>query len=476
MKIIVSNLIEIIDPTKEIKDYCKNELTIKNPDYEKKRRMGIWLAKTPKEIKLYDKAYNYNAIYIPIGCFNDIWKIHPYKDDYVDYSVVVNANIKSSIQLRDYQQPCLKAVEECMTGLLILPAGTGKTVTALQCAYHLKQKTLWLTHTQDLLNQAKEECERNMTCKTSVITKGKCDYSGDIVFATIQTLVNVIDKKQITPYTFGLIIGDEIQHCVVSADSVMQFQKCVNYFASRYKIGLTATLHTANGLHKTIPKLIGSVIYELKKEDNMLVGYYENNKVVSVPAVNFQIPAQVFIIKTKYDITDKDVYSPMNGTINFSALISDISEDKERNKLIVNLLKKIEGSTIIVSDRTKQLRELAESFGSNAVYVDGTTKKQERENNLELVKNGRVKYLFATYKLIAEGFNAPILENLVMATPVKDLRIVVQSVGRVQRPYKDKKVANVYDLVDNVSKLDRFSKERKRIYKKEGWKINETNI
>ena len=474
MKIIISNLIEIIEPTKEVKDYCRNELTIKNPDYDKKRRMGIWLANTPREIKLYD--VNGNIIYVPIGCFKDIWKIHPYKEDYKDYSVKVKANIKSNIQLRNYQKPCLDAVEGHLTGLLILPAGTGKTVTALQCAYDLGQKTLWLTHTQDLLNQAKEECENNMTCKTSVITKGKCDYSGDIVFATIQTLVNVIDKEEIPQDTFGLVIGDEIQHYVVSANSVMQFQKCISYFASRYKIGLTATLHTANGLHKTIPKLIGDVIYELKKEDGHFVGYYEGDKVVSVPCIDFQIPAQVFLIKTKYDVTDKDVYSPKNGTIQFSSLISDLSEDKERNDLILKLLKNIKGSTIIVSDRTKQLKELADNFGSNAAYVDGTTKKQERENNLNLVREGRVKYLFASYKLIAEGFNAPILENLVMATPVKDLRILIQSVGRIQRPYKGKKIANVYDLGDNVIKLEKFLKERKRIYKREGWKINDTNI
>jgi superfamily II DNA or RNA helicase len=81
--------------------------------------------------------------------------------------------------------------------------------------------------------------------------------------------------------------------------------------------------------------------------------------------------------------------------------------------------------------------------------------------------------LFASYKLIAEGFNAPILENLVMVTPVKDLRIVVQSIGRVQRPYKNKQLAHVYDLVDDVGKLDKFLRERKKIYKKEGYEVDD---
>lgn len=469
MKVTITNLLKIEEPTSAVINYCKEKLTFKNPDYDKKKRMGIWLGRTPKSISLYESYQG--DLYVPIGCFNDIWSLHPYKEDYQDCSNFKPIEIESSIKLRNYQEPCLKAIQENYTGLFILPAGTGKTVTALQCVYHLKQKTLWLTNTIDLLNQAKSECENNMTCKISTITQGKCDYSGDVVFATIQTLVNVIDKGEIPQDTFGMIIGDEIQHCVVSAESVMQFQKCMNYFAGRYKLGLTATLHTSNGLHNTIPKLIGDVIYELKKEDDLFVGYYNNQKIVQVPANMFQVPARVHLLDTKYNISGKDVFDNKNQTVSFTKLISSIAEDSERNQQILSLLRTLEGSTIIVSDRTKQLKELAECFGDDAFYVDGTTKKDKREKGLELVREGKVKYLFATYKLICEGFNAPILQNLVMATPVKDLRIVIQSVGRVQRPYKGKQIANVFDFVDDVGKLDRFLRERKKIYKKEGYDV-----
>lgn len=469
MKIIISNVIIIQDANDKIVNYCKNTLTFKNPDYDKKKRMGFWVGNVPRDLKLYD--YYDDLYYIPIGCFSDIWNLHPYKDDYKDYTISKSIKITSNIKLRDYQQPCLNAIESYFTGLFILPAGTGKTMTALQCVYKLKQKTLWLTHTQDLLNQAKAECENNMSCKTSTITKGKCDYSGDVVFATVQTLVNIIDKGEISQDEFGLVIVDEVQHCIISGESVMQFQKCVSYFASRYKIGLTATLHTANGLHIVIPKIIGNIIYELRKEGSNLIGYYEGEEVVKVPADMFQIPARIQFVKTNYSPIGKDIYDKYNQTISFSKLITDIANDVERNRMIIELLKNIQGSTIIVSDRTEQLSLLADYFGDDAFFVDGKTKKDVREKGLEQVKSGQVKYLFATYKLICEGFNAPILENLVMATPVKDLRIVIQSVGRVQRPYKNKKVARVYDLVDDVGKLDKFLRERKKIYKKEGYEI-----
>ena len=471
MKITISNVIHIEEPTEEVKNYCKKHLTFVNPDYQKKKFMGFYVYNIPKEIKLYD--YYDNNLYVPLGCFDDLWELHPYKEDYQDYSVSRPITITSNISLREYQKPCLKAIEENYNGLFIMPAGTGKSCTALECVNHLKQKTLWLTKTKDLLNQAKSECKNNMSCKTSTITEGKCDYSGDIVFATIQTLVNVIEKGEIPQDVFGMIIGDEIHNLCVSGESVLQFYKCFTYFASRYKIGLTATLHRADGLEQAIPKIVGKVLYEMKKEGTMFNGYYLGNKIVSVEANKFQIPAQIFLIKTNYSVVGKDVFDKHNQTIDFAKLITSISEDKERNQQIVYLLHIMQGSTIVVGDRTEQLKLLATQFGNNAFFVDGKTKKDIREKGLDDVRDGKIKYLFATYKLIAEGFNAPILENLVMVTPVKDMRIVVQSVGRVQRPYKDKKIANVYDLVDNVGKLDKFLRERKKIYRKEGYDVRE---
>lgn len=121
MRVIITNCITIEEPTNDIKKYCKEKLTFKNPDYDKKRRMGIWLGNCPKEIKLYD--YFQNTLYIPIGCFNDVWDLHPYINDYTDYSNYKYIDIKSNIVLRDYQKPCLNGIKENYTGLFILPAG-----------------------------------------------------------------------------------------------------------------------------------------------------------------------------------------------------------------------------------------------------------------------------------------------------------------------------------------------------------------
>lgn len=468
MEIHLSNIIEIVDPTKDILDFVKKSYVYKNPNYEKKKRMGFSTYKTARTIQLYE-IYN-NNIYLSIGCFEDIWNIHPYKEDYIDYSVVKPINVKSNIQLRNYQEPVIQAVKKYCNGLIIMPCGTGKSCTLLHTACMLKQKTLWLCTTKDLLNQAKSYIENLTDGITSEITDGKCDYSGDFVFATIQTLSKVIERQEIPQDTFGCVIGDEVQHCMISDESVMMFKTCIEYFSARYKLGCTATLKTANDLWKCIPKLIGNVIYELKKSEDKtkFIGYYENKPIIEVPASMFQVPAQIHLVGTKYKPNDECFDT--SSRIIFSTLISDLATDSDRNKQVLDIINKLDTYTIVISERTSQLEYLHKHV-ANSIYINGKTPKKKREQEIEEFRQGKHKVLFATYSLVAEGLDIPILENLVMASPVKDERLVIQAIGRCQRPSGDKKIANVYDLVDDVSILDKFTRKRKSVYKKEGWEI-----
>lgn len=469
MKIILSNVIQIINPTKEILDFIKKRYTYTNPNYIKKMRMGFSIYKTPKTIKLYE-IYDDN-IYLPVGCFEDIFRIHPIIEDYRDYTTKVYRNITSNIILRTYQEPCIKALKKHVNGIFLLPPGTGKTQIALQCASELKQHTLFLTHTKELLNQAKQRCEDNLVCTTSTITEGKCDSSGDIVFATVQTLSNIIKKEEIKQNEFGMIIVDECHHLATNAESVTMFETCINYFNARYKIGLTATLSRSDGLQKTTEKILGNVIYELKKEKNNLVGYYDGNEVVRVPLEQFQVPARVYMKKTQYkpsdecfDVTDRLVYTK---------LISDLTSNFDRNKLILETCENLRGYSIVVSERVDQLKWFEERL-SLCARIDSKMKKKDREKIVQDFRSGRYKYLLATYSLIAEGFDVPMLENIVMASPIKDRKTVIQSVGRCQRPYGHKKLAKVYDFDDDVSILKGKNgafNNRRITYKKEGWEM-----
>ena len=289
--------------------------------------------------------------------------------------------------MRDYQKPCTDALKKYVNGIFVLPPGLGKTQIGLECASFLKQKTIWLTHTKDLLNQAKERCESNLICKTSTITEGKCDTSGDIVFATVQTLVNVIDKGKIKQDEFGLVIGDEIHHLSTSAESVKMFEKCVNYFNARYKLGLTGTLHRGDGLQNTTIKILGEVIYEVKKSEDKkyLVGYYENKPIINIPIEQFQVPARIHLVGTKYKPNDECFDT--SSRIIFSTLISDLATNSDRNKQVLDIINKLDTYTIVISERTSQLEYLHKKVPSS-IYINGKTPKKKREQEIEELQKG----------------------------------------------------------------------------------------
>lgn len=473
MKIVLTNCIEITDPTEEVIKYCKKELMFKNPEMEKRKRMGFWVYGMDREIKLYDEYMG--KLYLPIGAMDDIYAIYPYPKDYTDYTVLNPIKISSDIKLRNYQELAVPSVLNYMTGILNLPVGLGKTELALECVNRTKQKTLWITHTSDLVKQAKERCEGKMTCKTSTITEGKCDLDGDIVFATVQTLIKFIEKRTIPQDLFGMIIVDECHRVSVNPQSIQMFRNSIEYFAARYKIGLSATVHRADGLAKAIEKIIGKIIYKIEKDENEYVCIYEGKELLRFPIDAFQVPAKIKIIETNYDVYDKPVFSSNGGTLQFAPLITNLAMDKKRNNLIIKTLKSIQGSTLVLSDRVDQLKYLCGQV-ENGVQIDGGTPKKQREQALVDVGKGKYKYLFASYNLAKEGLNIPILSNLVMATPVKDFAIVSQSIGRIQRPYEGKKSAQVYDFVDPVGMLYNFYAKRRTTYRKNSWEIENVGL
>lgn len=469
MKILLSNIITIKEPTKEVLDYFKNKLTYANPQYARVRAMGYSAYKVPKDIKLYN-LYEGN-LYIPMGCFEDLWKLHPVLSDYVDYCVSKPIKVENNIKLRDYQEPCVRAVKEYCNVILRMGCGMGKTLSCLGAIGEIKQRTLWLAGTIDLIKQAENSCKTFMNCKTSFISEGKMDLSGDIVFGTVASVYKFVDNGELSQNEFGCVVLDECHHLSANPKSLQMVRTVFEYFPAKYRVGLSATIYRSDGLDKAIIDIIGKVKYNIVQKKQDYYCMYNDECLMTFPTSKFQVPCHVKAIDTNYTIDDRPVFMHNGGTINFAALISDIAHDVDRNNLILKDLYKMQGSTIVLSDRLDQLAFLYEKL-DNAVLITGDMSKRQREKGLNDVRDGKIKYLLASYNLAKEGLDAPILENLVLATPIKAFSSVVQSIGRIQRPYKDKKVAYVYDYCDNVGMLLKFYVKRRAIYRKNGWVID----
>lgn len=387
MKIIVNNTLRISNPTKEVLDYCKKELEIDNPQFIQNQKLGFSTYRVPRKLCWYEKRGN--DIIVPFGCLKKIYSLHQHEKD---YEMLIpkpkKVEYKSNIHLYDYQEEAKNKALKAKNGVIVMAAGSGKTQTALQLIAELGVKTLWLTHTTDLLNQSYTRAKDNFEdIKVSKIANGKIDIADGITFATVQTLckANLFELKN----EWSCIVVDEAHRLTGTPAQLGMFYKVINSLSARYKFGLTATPTRAiKETEKALFSLIGDIICEIPQE--VIADRIIKAKVKPI-MTNFDIP----ISSLKYD-----------GTILYSNLNTILCEDKERNDIILNILKKHKDDYVLVlSDRLSQLEYLQESLGYG-VKIDGKmtskTAKAQREKCIQDMRDGKEHLMLSSYSLAKE--------------------------------------------------------------------------
>ena len=457
----VGNQLRIQEPTADLLDWCKKNMVLANPDYAKKVRMHLWLGNTPQ--KLYLMQWDGDTLVLPYGCLNIVLSMGEC-EVINDLPVPKEVDFGCSVPLYDYQEAAKEAMLKAYYGILQSPAGSGKTQVGIALAAALGRKTLWLTHTRDLLSQSKNRAEQYMSPSlTGTITEGRVQIGKAITFATVQTMCN-LDLGRYRD-VWDCIIVDECHRVAGTPTSVTQFSKVLNSLAARHKYGLSATVHRADGMIAATYALLGQIAYQVPD-----AAVAEKVMTVSVlPRPTHQGLSREFL--------DTD------GTIIYAKLVNFLADRYDRNELIAaDLVENRDHYNLILSDRLSHLeylmKHLPHDLRDQAVMVDGkmTSKKAKamREQAIEDMRNGRKRYLFATYSLAKEGLDIPRLDRLYLATPQKDYAVITQSIGRIARTFDGKAEPVVYDYVDEgIQYLVRSYKKRCATYRKCGCKFIE---
>lgn len=457
----VGNQLRIQEPTADLLDWCKKNMVLANPDYAKKVRMHLWLGNTPQ--KLYLMQWDGDTLVLPYGCLNTILSMGEC-EVINDLPVPKEVDFGCSVPLYDYQEAAKEAMLKAYYGILQSPAGSGKTQVGIALAAALGRKTLWLTHTRDLLSQSKNRAEQYMSPSlTGTITEGRVQIGKAITFATVQTMCN-LDLGRYRD-VWDCIIVDECHRVAGTPTSVTQFSKVLNSLAARHKYGLSATVHRADGMIAATYALLGQIAYQVPD-----AAVAEKVMTVSVlPRPTHQGLSREFL--------DTD------GTIIYAKLVNFLADRYDRNELIAaDLVENRNHYNLILSDRLSHLeylmKHLPHDLRDQAVMVDGkmTSKKAKamREQAIEDMRQGRKRYLFATYSLAKEGLDIPRLDRLYLATPQKDYAVITQSIGRIARTFEGKAEPVVYDYVDEgIQYLVRSYKKRCATYRKAGCRFLE---
>lgn len=414
MEIKIDSQIYIKNPNDEIKKFCKTQLVIPNPEIAKKQAMGFWTGNIAKTIKMF--SINENTYILPIGEIDNVWRLHPHKEDYtINFGKHDKLDFpENNLKLYDYQEKAVDRMKKEKRGILSSKCGSGKSIMALELIRKIGYKALIICEKKEIQNQFKDYLENCFNMKKGdygLVKEGKVEVGKYVTVALRQTLAN-IDLLQYK-YEWGTIIVDECQNVGGSVTKCTQYSKILNNLAAEYRYGISATGYRVDGLTRAMYSLLNTIKYEIP-EDSI------QDKIIK---------AIVKPVYTEYEIPIEA--QKFDGTILYTKLSSNLATNKSRNKLIIDLLKKEKDNyCLILSDRLEGLEILHNEIGGLFINGNMTSKKakQEREEAIEKMRNKEEHYLFASYNLAREGLDIKSLNRLFLIAPTKNKITLIQSI------------------------------------------------
>ena len=464
MTVTLNSNIEISDVHPWFLAAIKRELTINNPDYAKKQAIGISTWGLEEKIQLYRWEHYGTKLILPRGYlarFMQLLRDCPHacflthQDNRVLHAPL---SYPGYPDLRDYQKPAVKAAMENEQGCVIMPCGSGKTHCGMAIAATVQQPTLWITHTLDLLQQAMTRAKETLGLtgdQLGVIQAETMQPGTHMTFATVQTLFRR-DLSELRDL-FGCVIVDESHLCYKDAARARMFESVISQLPARYRFGLTASEHRADGLIETMFHVIGPKIFEVPQEQMNAAGN------VVVPQVRF--------IETDFR------YAPDEGEMfNLQKMLIALRGDYLRAVIEDEVIREAGAwagtSVLVLGDSLEHLGRYHAALGDLSAFIHGGTPKKKREALLQAVRDGKTQYLLATYQLAKLGLDLPRLNRLVLLTPKRDKTSIQQALGRTMRPFPGKTTPIVYDLWDRQTRqLNYWARERKHVYADLGCQI-----
>jgi len=345
------------------------------------------------------------------------------------------------LPLSTAQEQAVAAVLRRRMGVLVAPAGAGKTTMAMAAIARRRQPTLFLVHTGELAQQALRAAERVLGLDPSevgMIGGGAWSIGERLTIALVQSLQGEM-PAELTGHV-GLVVVDECHHAPADA-----FSRVVGRLPARYLLGLSATPYRCDGLDAVIGYFLGPV----------------------VAAMDERALADRLI---KPHIIKRETGISVRGD-GFTELVSRLTTDSHRNTLIARDVAQAvaEGRRcLVLSDRVEHVEHLTtllQGAGLAAAALHGQQGKRHRAQVVAAAGAGDLDVVVATCSLVGEGFDCPRLDALFLATPVSYAGRVVQYIGRVSRTAPGKTNAVVYDYTDGHPILWASWRKRSVVYR-----------
>lgn len=414
-----------------------------------------------KQLTVDQKEYFYwfssiNQICFPIG-YSEVFirKLNEHQisfqledkriESQLSFDVIRNPNWSP----RNYQKEAVDVLSRDSFGSLNAPTGSGKTQIAIYLIEKLKQKTLIVVPTSDLVSQTIERIKQIMVFDYDKYLGQYAGTKKEIKEITIGTWQSI--SKNLNGFKdFGMVIADEFHK-----SGAKNYFHIINNLTCKHKYGISATPKRYEDT-VLLSFLFGKVKHKIEIEDLYQAGYL--------------IRPEIYFVNTgfefKHDLDQWQVLN-LNDIQKLSIIKSQIANDEERNKWINYFIEKHQMKINMVLTYERDHAEWLYNyycFGKK-ILLHGGLKGKDRKKAFQEIENSDEITIFGTQSLLGEGIDIPKLECLFLCSPTGAGNKTIQFTGRILRPHKNKSIVKVFDFVDS-GVVENMKWSRKREYDK----------
>lgn len=350
----------------------------------------------------------------------------------------------TKIELRPYQQAAIESARKAIVEgrrrvLIIAPTGSGKSILAGKIAALAasKSRVLVLCSQSHLIKQnldkfcAFSDIDAGIYCAQL----GRKDTTNRVIFASRDSL----GRKPDVCGSFDGIILDEAHQLDVLEGTM--YQKIVSAQENAWVVGMTGTPWRLSGGRiwgkgKFFEVVCYNISMTVLRQEGFLVPY-------RFPPVNTKIDTEG-IKKTNGDFNIKQLECASSNEGIISGSVQEWLEYAPEMRCTMFFCVTRNHAQKVVLELSKHLPE------DQIVYVDGDTK--DREHIFAKIRMGQIKAVVSIGTLTT-GFDAPIVDCIVMLRATQSTSLFVQISGRGLRPYEGKKDLLILDFADNFKRF-----------------------
>lgn len=339
--------------------------------------------------------------------------------------------------LRPYQLDAIARLRQSLARgnrrvMLYSPTGSGKTVTAeamIRGALAKGKRVAFIANRKQLVGQASAHLSAAGIPHGILQADNTRNLDARVLVCSIDTIA-----ARGFPDDIGLIVIDEAHACAGST----KYRRLLDRYNRVPTIGLSATPF-APGLGQVFKDMVIAATIRDLIEQKYLV-----NCDVYAPA--------------EPDLTGVKSQRGIGGELDYNEkqLAEAVDKPSLTGDIVAHWLKHAAGKpTVVFACNIPHSQHIVEAFekaGVSAAHIDYHHTDEERAAILDGFNQGRYTVL-SNSALLAEGWDAPHTEVMILARPTRSLIRYIQMAGRVLRPFPGKERALILDHSGTVLRL-----------------------